>query len=64
MIVSIHVRMEEESRRQANVWAHKLGLSLSDFCSDAIASECIERDLAEIKKERMPGPLKPKQARP
>jgi len=39
--------MEEESRRQANVWAAKLGLSLSDFCGHAIASECVNRDLAE-----------------
>jgi hypothetical protein len=40
--------MEKESRRQANVWAAKLGLSLSDFCAQAIASECVSRDLAEL----------------
>jgi len=47
MIVSSHVRMEEESLRQAKVWAAKLGMSYSDFAGHAIASECINRDLAE-----------------
>jgi hypothetical protein len=47
MIVSSHVRMEEESLRQAKVWAAKLGMSYSDFAGHAIASECINRDLVE-----------------
>jgi hypothetical protein len=47
MIVSTHVRMEEESLRQAKVLAAKLGLSYSEFAAQAIASECIERDLGE-----------------
>ena len=48
MIVSIHVRMDRETRRQANVWAAKLGLSLSDFCAHTIAAECVLRELEEL----------------
>ena len=48
MIVSIHVRMDRETRRQANVWAAKLGLSLSDFCAHAILAECISREVEEL----------------
>ena len=47
MIVSTHVRMDEESFRQAKVWAAKLGMSYSDFAGHAIAAECINRDLIE-----------------
>jgi hypothetical protein len=39
--------MDEESLRQAKVWAAKLGMSYSDFAGHAIASECINRDLIE-----------------
>ena len=48
MIVSIHVRVDKETRKQINVWAASLGLSQSEFCAQAIAAECVSRELEKL----------------